>query len=78
MGHLRRAEPVRCTSAYRPIALDWLQLSGAVGGPADQYTDPPHPFALLPAGREWPCGSAAEKGDELASIHVAPQQMSKC
>src|SRR5579864_87441 len=25
-GHPRRARPVRCTSAYRPIAVDWLQL----------------------------------------------------
>jgi hypothetical protein len=26
VGHPRRAEHVRCTSAYRPIAVDWLQL----------------------------------------------------
>jgi hypothetical protein len=26
MSHARRARPVRCTSAYRPIAVDWLQL----------------------------------------------------
>jgi hypothetical protein len=26
LGHPRRAKPVRCTSAYHPIAVDWLQL----------------------------------------------------
>src|SRR5262245_25723841 len=38
-----------------------------------QHADPPQSFRLLRARRERPCDRrAAEQGDEVAALHVAP------
>jgi hypothetical protein len=46
-----------------------------VFGVAGQYTDAPHAVGLLRVDRKRPCGgSAAEKGDDIASLHL-PRQL---